>query len=322
MELEKEKERRKMTKKKIHFMGLLANTDSSILKVELDHGFKIESISFDKGINLISTLKRSTDEAFNELSSYACLEDSSGEQLYFVSNSFESDSDMSYEGRIKKLGSHALKFESKVVRNYLDTTVRLMRLFKEGNICIPLRYYFYMDDKTPKFILSTATSQFIKFGPKYTLKNSKISNLQKFIQNTKLPFKESFLQLAFENFELSYKTHNDVLAFLSLMIGLETLFNPGGGELKYRISRNTAVLLGKNKEDSKLISSEIKKLYDMRSKIVHTGRMNIIKEKELLKLRYYVRKSIKEIYKIGKNKDDLLDMLNSYGFGERPWRDK
>ena len=311
-----------MSKKKIHFMGLLANTDSSILKVKLDHGFKIESMSFDKGINLISTFKDSTDEALDELSSCACLEDLSREQLYFISNSFESDSDMSHEGIIKKLAHHALKFESKVVRNYLDITVRLMRLFKEGNICIPLRYYFYMDDKTPKLILSMTTSQFIKFGQKYTIKNSEIPDLQKFIQNIKLPFKESFLQLAFENFELSYKTRNEVLAFLSLMISLETLFNPGGGELKYRISRNTAVILGKNKEDSKLISSEIKKLYDMRSKIVHTGRMNIIKEKELLKLRYYVRESIKEIYKTRKNKDDLLDMLNSYGFGERPWRDK
>jgi len=90
--------------------------------------------------------------------------------------------------------------------------------------------------------------------------------------------------------------------------------------LRYRISRNTAVLLGKDKDDSERIFSEIRDLYDKRSKIVHTGKSGIINDKDLLKLRYYVRGSIKEINKIGKNKNGLLDMLNSCGFGERPWR--
>ena len=87
----------------------------------------------------------------------------------------------------------------------------------------------------------------------------------------------------------------------------------------YRISRNAAVLLGKDKEDSKTIFSEIKDLYDKRSKIVHTGNSNIINEEDLLKLRHYVRESIKEIIKVDKNKDELLELLNSCGFGEKSW---
>jgi hypothetical protein len=194
-----------------------------------------------------------------------------------------------------------------------------MRLFKEGNICIPLKYYFRIDNKTPKRSMFETTSKYIGIGPKYLLKNSEIPNLQKFIRNTKLPFKEPFLQLAFEIYELSYETHNEMLSFLSLMIGLETLFNPGGGELRYRISRNVAVFLGKEKKDSEKIQSEIKELYNKRSILVHNGKANI-KPEDLLKSRYYLRESIKEIYEIGKNKDELLDMLNSCGFGERPWR--
>lgn len=103
------------------------------------------------------------------------------------------------------------------------------------------------------------------------------------------------------------------------MVSIETLLNPGEHELTYRISRNAAVLLGKEKEDSKMIFSEIKDLYNKRSKIVHAGNSNIINNEDLLKLRHYVRESIKEINKIGKNKNYLLDMLNSCGFGERPW---
>lgn len=162
------------------------------------------------------------------------------------------------------------------------------------------------------------TSIYIHSEPLYKLENSEIPDLETFIQNTKLPFNESFLKLAFENFELSYGIQFTNLSFLSLMICLETLFNPGGGELKYRISRNTAVLLGKDYDETKLIFSDIKKFYNKRSKIVHTGKSNIVNKEDLLKLRYYVRESIKEISRIDKKKDELLDILNSCGYGEKP----
>jgi hypothetical protein len=225
---------------------------------------------------------------------------------------------MNDEGVLTSFPSEVAKFDNNLVHGYLNPVIRLMRLFKEGNICIPLKYYFFIDNNAPKSFIRQSTGLYISSEPKYTLENSELPDLQRFIQNTKLPFKESFLQLAFENFELSYQTHNINLSFLSLMISLETLFNPGGQELRYRVSRNTAVLLGKEDKDSKMIFSEIKDLYDKRSNIVHTGKSNINNE-DLLKLRHYVRESIKEINKIGKSKNKLLDLLNSCGFGERPW---
>ena len=103
------------------------------------------------------------------------------------------------------------------------------------------------------------------------------------------------------------------------MISLEALFNPGGGELGYRIRRNTAVLLGDNHTKSVLIDSDIKELYNKRSKIVHEGKTNIVDENDLSKLRNYVKDSIKLFYQIGKNKKELLEILNSCGYGKKPW---
>jgi len=102
--------------------------------------------------------------------------------------------------------------------------------------------------------------------------------------------------------------------FWALIVSLETLLNPGKHEVRYRISRNAAVLLGKNREDSKKIFSEVRELYDKRSVIVHTGKSDIIKKEDLSKLRYYVRDSMKKLYKM--DKDEILGMLNLYGFGE------
>ena len=304
-----------MSKKEIHFMGLLANTDSSILNVTLDYGFKIHAMSEEDCIGLFSNLGGLPPEEVGKklFIDFPCL-NSDERKFYSINNSFESD-----DGSSTELWNAVARFENKFVHSYLDPVIQLMRLFKEGNICMPLKYYYFVDNNTPKGFIRKSTSLHIAPKPKYTLESSEIPDLQEFIQNTKLPFKESFLQLAFGNFELSYQIHDRNLSFLSLMISLETLFNPGRQELRYRVSRNTAVILGKEKEDSEKIFREIKNLYDKRSDIVHTGKSNIINEEDLLKLRHYVRESIKVINNIGETKDELLEILNSCGFGERSW---
>ena len=304
----------RMSGKEIHFIGLLANTDSSILQVPLDHGFRIHAMSEEDGIGFFSNLGGLPHEEVGKklFIDFPCL-NSDEKKFYSINNSFESSGES-----FNETWNVVAKFANDRVQGYLDPVIQLMRLFKEGNICMPLGYYYSIDNNAPKSIISTSTGLYIVPKPKYTLESSEILDLQEFIQNTKLPFERSFLQLAFGNFELSYQIHDRNLSFLSLMISLETLFNPGRQELRYRVSRNTAVILGKEKEDSEKIFRDIKNLYDKRSDIVHTGNSNIINEDDLLKLRHYVRKSIKEINKIDKNKDELLEILNSCGFGEGP----
>lgn len=144
------------------------------------------------------------------------------------------------------------------------------------------------------------------------------------------------MQNAFESYEESYNIQNQGLSFLMLIIALEVLFGPKDGmvELTHRISRNIAVLLGENLEDSKRIFKEIKNFYNKRSKMLHTGeyrykhfhnqqhkhsqhkdiQQKCISQDDLLKLREYVRKSIKKIYSLNKDKETLEDLLNFKGF--------
>lgn len=303
-----------MPRKKIYFAGLLANTDSSILNVRLDHGFKIKGVSDKEGYSLFSNLESLPYEKVGTklFMDFPCFNPDE-KKFYFIHNSFES---------IDKSGSKILNTVTKLdkfVHDYLTPNLQLMRLFKEGNICMPLIYFYLLEKDIPKPTMRGSTPLYIEREP-YTLKHSEISDLEKFIRNTKLPFTESFLQLAFGNFELSHQIQNINLSFLSLMSSLEALFNRGQPELSYTISRNTAVLLGKNIQDSKKIFQEIKELYNKRSDIIPSRKSNIINKDDLLRLRHYVRESIKEIYDMGKNKDNIFDLLNSSGFGDRPWR--
>jgi len=301
-----------MSKKIIYFKGVLANVDSSILKLILDHGFSIEAVSDKRGINLISVLENTSfSEAGKKLfMEYPCLNDSE-RKLYFINNSFES----SITETDGWTFSGVAQFDNKLIHGYLNPTIRLLRLFKEGDVRMPLKFYYTIDNNKTKRLMSFTLGRYVS-RVLYLLESSEVKDLQKFIKETELPFRESFLQLAFDNFELSYETHNINLSFLTLMVSLETLLNPGKQELRYRISRNTAVLLGRDKAYSKKIFREIKDLYDKRSKIVHAGRSDVIKKEDLLKLRHYVRESIKKIYKIGMDKNSVIDLLNCCGFGE------
>lgn len=95
---------------------------------------------------------------------------------------------------------------------------------------------------------------------------------------------------------------------------MEVLFNDGGSELSYRISRGVAVLIGKNRKECSKIYSNIKKFYKMRSHLVHAGKSEGINIKDIYLLRYYVRKSISEIVRLGLSKDDLSVELTERGF--------
>ena len=183
-----------------------------------------------------------------------------------------------------------------------------------------MRYslYYYFKESIP---------QTAQIGREYPLTDRTLFHLsddeytqaEAFINDTKIPFQHAFLQLAFDSFELSYETYNRGLALLSLMISMEAFFCVSQNEITYQVSRNAAVLLGKSKDESKEIFNDIKKLYSKRSKLIHGKQdKNPIIPKDILRLRHYVRESIKSIYKLDLGQKELLRVLNESGFGQSP----
>jgi len=231
------------TKTNILFLGLLANVDSTVLNVSLDHNFMIEAKPYEELIDLIARLEnKSAQEVLEEIKNHWCINDDE-KKIYTISNSLESDLE-NQEVEINVTSDSCWKqFESNLLQACLIPTLRSMRLFKEGNIHMPLSFYYtVLGDGEPKFLIKTAHN--LPSEPEaYSLQKSEIQELKSFIQNTKLPFKEDFLNLALESFELSYSAHNISLSFLTSMIGLEALFNDGKDEISYKLSRCTAAIL-------------------------------------------------------------------------------
>jgi len=294
---------------KVYFKGILANVDSSILQVNFNHELKIEAFSMEEAITLLSHLEKIPEMTVAQkyFWHYQCLNNSE-QKMYVVSKSLENMSNDTF--------SDIARFDNRWVLGYLEPKIRLMRLFKEGDIRMPVKFYYRAQSDETQGGRRLESGSYVSSEP-YHLEAPEIPVLRSFIQSVELPFKRDFLNLAFENFELSYEISDIQLAFLVLMIGLETLLNPAHDEARYRISRNTAVLLGENRRDSEEIFTQIKKLYVKRSEIVHSGRRRTIKKEDLLKLRGYLRNAIKEVHRMDKEKSEITDLLDSFGFGEK-----
>jgi len=297
-----------MGKNEIHFMGFLANFDdinSSILNLKLKHGFEIRCDSLQKISQLVSILDNtSCDTAQIKLinagiNSYVTTPDGDGDRfVYYIYNSVNDE--------IHKNHVYLLHF------------INLMRLFKEGDVSMPLEYQFYYKNGVPT-VSSMGEDTAIRVSRnRFSIFDEELPKLQEFIRLIQLPFKKKFLKLAFDNYQLSYDVNYPSLQFLTLTNCMEVLFSPSDrDELRFRVSRNLAILLGKNKDDSEKIFKKMREFYDKRSKIVHSGEANVTKN-DVLTLRSYARESIKKFYRTNKERNELLKLLDYSGFGQPP----
>ena len=305
-----------MAEKEIKFIGFLANVDNSIMKINFGSVFKMQKLSYNKSANLLFQLTHDASPfgIIKQLTWGLGYYDNE-KPRYCVTSSLKDNLKFNENDSVTEWPKKLMPFHNQHVEKGLKQKLRLMRLFYDCNICMPFTYYYVDDEGVVKPIMGGGSEFFLGSDAKYTISRGQRQKLQDFIDNTSFPFSNKNLQLAFENFEVSYKVSNRALSFLSLMISLETMLNPGHAELRYHVSRNTAVLLGNKETESEKIFRDVKGLYDKRSKLVHTGNSKEITKDDLLKLRKYVRESIVKFYEFCGDKDALCSALNKRGFG-------
>jgi hypothetical protein len=306
---------------KINIFGVLSFADESILKLELGHKFYAEAMNLRDILNILEKFGPIDDRSFLkvELDRLNCIDQdvSRSNKIFVVKNSFRNIEEAKLE-----------------IDLYLLPIFKIIILFKECAINMPILYYC-LDEKS----LTYNVKRFSFFpnlynasnASKLSLEDEEVEQLKNFIKTIdeheiNMSFKNNILQLALNYYDLSYYAEVTPAALLNLSISLEALFNPSDSELRYRISRNVATLIGKDKIESQKIYKFIKAMYAKRSKLVHTGAVgDVIKKDEIALLRSYVRTSIKSFYKYtlecGKSKKDLLEELELTNFGDSPVND-
>lgn len=283
----------------------MENVSENIVGLELGHGFKFTVYEYEK---LAEILLAISGDGYQHSCEYDHL------YSYFESKGRK-------DNYVVITGDKSDKIDEDL--DYLRTVIDIMRLYKPGNI--RLIWYCFHDEIKEDDLGGQVASVGSSFGSEifhtvddafYDISALEIRGLKKIIEGIRLPFSHDYVNLAYKTYQKTYEINDINLSFLVSVIGIEVLLNPSHIEITHRVSRNLAVLLGEDREKGIEIYNHMKKLYGLRSRIVHGRLLRVDSRNELSNVRAYLSKSIKKISEINQTKDDLLLMLNLYGYGE------
>lgn len=296
----------------LHFLGILANVNEKICKLQLDNDLSFRIYSYEKLEEILLCLCGDGYQYSTEYDYlYNYFEVVGRQEKYVVITG-------NVNGR-----EDIDRYITEVVDKYLLNLIDKIRLYKVGNI--KLVWYCIHDEIEDQDLGNVdAVSSHCECKIVYPvddticdISDEDIEELQTFITEVILPLPHEYIQLTYDIYHKTYEIIDVNLSFLVCMIGIELLLNPSNYEVTYRISRNTAVLIGKDRENAIDIFKMMKKLYGLRSRIVHGNLLKAENKDELHLLRYYLSEAIKQVIKLNKKRDELLSELNILGFGEK-----
>ena len=301
-----------MPVQKLYFFAPVANVDATILKIKLNSGFEFGSMTYNDGLSFIANLEKIPLKNFFNYWRFGHAVFQSG-GLYLIKNSFEFDLPINEAGK-PEIDHNFSLFIYDFVETNVEKSLRLLRLFKEGNVHIPywIVYYFEKDEPVVLFARGLSSSQ---SHNNYHLNDAEILTAQNFIETTLLPSPSNYITLAHENYEVSYFIDNDSHAFLSLMISLEVLVKPQRSiQFSKEIARNVGTILGSSQYNIGEIEFDISDLYSKRSQLIHEGKIiwcAVGERDDVQILRCYVRRIIKRVITLNLPKNKLLEYANN-----------
>lgn len=237
---------------------------------------------------------------------------------HHVFSNYEYHEDGGFYFLIKNKTSKGVKLNDFEHFQYFNRhLINTLRLFKTGDIGSPFDFFksdnlYHIGQSGHKAI------GLFKWGIKYKIDESEIQELTNLL-NLKLTSNE-ISNIAIKFFMNCYETHDYEIKLINSMIAFESLFNRGKDQLRHIIARHAAVLISETQKEFETIYIDMKKLYDLRSSLVHNGQVSAKSLKPfgtlrdaVIKLMNYLRKVLVKCYKFQGDKDELFNELNLAG---------
>lgn len=292
------------------YIAPIANISGRVELLNLAPNIRIEKWNYRKITQTLSKLHRiASDEIDFQLESNYCFHTAKRYAYVAISQLLLSEP---VEGNVDSIlhWHHQMNDFFEII----ESRFSLIRLYIGGN-ARPLGHFCYTEVEGRLDLQSSVMLAHIDNDIPTEITRYCSENLNHFLVNTRLPFKPDYLQLAFDNLELSLQTDYIQLRFLCLMIALEAIFNLGTSEVTYRIARNAAILLGKDESSCQQIMSNIQALYKKRSILVHTGKVSELTNSDVLYAELYVRDSILALCNMRLSKEQLSQKFTTLAFG-------
>lgn len=304
----------------LKYAALLGNVDKTILRISLGNGFRIEEWELGKFVEFYEVLDGCAEHdiwfRLDEEWGYGNGRKYRPKNVYVVRKDFDSyppqdpGKDVNqWEEVFKRRNA----FESEQI-SILEDKILKLRLRSEGSIKICVGMFYIDTDDGPE--MQSSSEELLHCENRlYRIPTRDVESIQSLLDGPALASAHKYVTFALENFEQSYRVAQVELEFITLMIAFEALFNDGKQELRNKVARGCAVLLGKTKAASREIFKEVRDLYDKRSVLVHTGDKSKISHTDVLRLKNYARQSLARVVQLGLTKDELSARLTETGFG-------
>jgi hypothetical protein len=176
-------------------------------------------------------------------------------------------------------------------------------------------YYWYVQEGKKQYSIQSSASDDYVQPITWRIERRELPELNAFIRRMRKPVDQDYVRLAWDHWDHAFSAGPAHMQLLSLVMALEALFNVGQTDLRYRVARSMAVLLSHDADHAEHVFEAMKEAYDLRSKLVHTGKADLRKF-WMGTLRTYVQRAILRLIDLDLPKDDIAEILTRLAFGE------
>ncbi len=305
------------------YMAIVANANKSLSRIHFKEGLTVERMEINDLFEELSEID-GPPSLSQKIDVFDETEFEEGRAFFTVIRGrFTSDSidPKPIAGALGDVGRFQRDYEKEILMT-LDSCM----LFGECAPYLSRRYYTYVERATGRRRLLSVFFGGIRYvNSQMNLTDNDVERINANAKNGIIPLEPSYLQFAFENLKLSYKVPDPGMMHVCLTTALESMLCDGGSETRYKLSRNGAVLLGKDRKDCEDVKKKIAEIYDRRSAIVHgphdKKNSKNTKEFDIFGLRYIVRQTILALLELSKEQDELFELLTATGYDEtKEWR--
>lgn len=198
-------------------------------------------------------------------------------------------------------------------QRFEQNLIRKLRLFKDGDIYSP-GHFTITNEKRNVFHFGYSSFQRVTNWKEYEIEDSELDELV--VHLNKDLASNDLTKIAETYFQNSYEVNDYKIKFINLMTALESLFNSSNNQISQVLSRHLAILISNDKTMFNENYRRIKKLYGIRSKLIHGQTLEVKEDIENLVNEIYslTRISLIKCMELKLSKSELFQELNTKGF--------
>lgn len=305
----------------LQYLALLGNVNKTILRLNLGDGFHIEEWKTEVFIPFYEQMFGNAEHdiwiKFDSEWGYAENRRTRPKHVYVVTKRFSSYPTHSSSSQDMDEWMRSWRRRSAFEReqeSLLEDKLLKLRLIADGSIKVCAEFFYIAEADGP--MMESGREEGLHGENRlYKMLKGDLHAAQALLNSPPLNVRHKYIRFALENYQQSFRVAQYELEFISLMLAFEAIFNDGKQELRNKVARGCAVLLGRTLATSRLIFKEVRDLYDKRSVLVHTGDKSKISHTDVTQLKTYVRKSLATVVELDVSKDELSLVLTEAGFG-------